>query len=172
MKDFRVEAVPRASAQTAITLVNPQQMQTLAFRYVFEEETFPLVEQIVLIVVTSQSYTSEGFAPTTDTSKAVMLFLEASKAKADRKLRDLEGKYLRQDQSEEEYRVHHWRLKDLETAEKMEVLAHLHRKINEVVLAQLADPENPDAGKDLVPDEIYYNVVKNRIRYLKKKETK
>ena len=170
MKDFRVEAVPRVSAETAITLTNFDQMKTRAWRLIFEEEAFPLVDQIVLIVVASQSFTWEGYAPTTMTSKALTLFLEVSKPTADRKIRDLEGQYLVQDKSEENHKVYHWRLKDLPTAQKMEVLADLQRKIADVVLAQLADPTNPEAGKELVPEPVYFNVVANRIRYLNNKE--
>jgi len=168
MKHFRVEAVPRLTAETAIELVNRQQMQTRAWRVVFEEETFPLAEQITLIVVASQSYTWEGNAPTTATRNALALFLEMSPAAADRKLRDLENKYLRQDKNEENHKVFHWRLIDLDVAQKLELLAQLHRKIEDAILTQLADPENPDAGREIVPDEVYFNVVANHIRYLKK----
>lgn len=172
MKDFRVEAVPRVSAETAIELVNRHQMQTLAWRLVFEEQKFPLAEQITLIVVASQSYTQDGNAPTTATRKALALYLEVSEATADRKLRDIERKYLRQDQNEQNHKVYHWRLKDLKVAQKLDVLAVLHRKIEKVILAQLADPTNPDAGREIVPASIYFNVVANRVSYLSRKEVK
>ena len=172
MKDFRVEAVPRVSAETAIELVNRQQMQTRAWRVLFEEEKMPLADQVTIIVVASQSFTWEGNAPTTQTSKAVSLFLETSQATADRKVRDLEHRYLRQDQSEENYKVHHWRLKNLEVAQKLELLAQLHRKIEKTIIAQLEDPENPDAGREIVPEAIYFNVVANHVRYLNQKEGK
>lgn len=166
MKDLRIEAVPQVSAVTAIELVNRLQMQTQAWRYTFNEDKFPLEEQLALSIVASQSYTKEGNAPTTDTHKALSLMLSFSPSKGDRKLRNLEGRgYLRQDQNEENYKVHHWRLKDLETAEKVEALAELFGKVEEVILAQKADPQNPAAGSNLVPPSIYFNVVANQIRH-------
>lgn len=170
MKDLSVEAVPRVSAEAAIQLVNPMQMQTRAWRFIFEEDEFPLNEQLALTIVSGQSYSREGDARTTDTHSALSLMLEFKRSKSERVLRDLQGVYLRQDQNEDNYKVYHWRLKDLEMAKKMEALADLFGKIGEVILAQLADPTNPEAGHELVPESVYFNIVANHFRYKNGKE--
>lgn len=165
MKDFRAHEVARVSAATAIQLVNRMQMQTLAWRFIFEKKKFPLDEQLALSIVSSQSYSREGNATTTQTHSALSLMLEFNRNKGERVLRSLEGTYLRQDQNDDNHKVFHWRLRDRETAKKMEALADMFGKIDEVILAQMSDPENPDAGRELVPAPIYFNVVANHNIY-------
>mgnify|MGYP000063346106 CR=1 FL=1 len=170
MKDFRVEAVARVSAVTAIQLGNRMQMQTLAWRFTFDEEKFPLDEQLALSVVSSQSYSREGNATTTQTHSALSKMLGLNRGKGERILRKLENVYLRQDKNEDSHKVFHWRLKDREMAKKMDELAELFGKIEKVILAQISDPENPEAGRELVPESVYFNVVDNHARYQNGKE--
>jgi len=169
-RDFPTEAVPIVLAETAIELVNRLQMQTLAWRFVFNAEKLPLEEQLALSIVAAQSYTQEGDAPTTSTREALERMLDFSQSKGGRILRDLQLRYLRQDQNEDNHKVFHWRIKDLETAEKFDELAVLLGQIEQVILIQKSNPTNPNAGCDLLPEEIYFNIVGNRARHQKQKE--
>jgi len=170
MKDFIGEAVPRVSAETAIELVNRMQMQTRAWRRIFEVDQFPLADQLATEVVAAQSFTQEGSAGTTDTKKALSFMMEFTPGQSERTLRGLQNRILRQDKNEDNHKVYHWRLKNLDTAQKLNALADLFGDIEDVIRAQKADPENPDAGRKLIPEDVYFNIVANHVRYQKGKE--
>lgn len=154
--------VPDVEAATAIMLVNPGQMETRAWRLVFDAAKFPLDSQIALSIVAAQSYTHAGTSRTMQFYKALALWLGKSVGAAERLARRLEGQFLSQTQNQDRGTVHHWHLKNSEVRDALARFAELKRTIHRVVELQLMNPDDPESGKDLLPETVYFNIVANR----------
>lgn len=120
-------------------------------------------ERLALSVIAGWTYTHDGQVTTGGLITALKKFLEKEKDAVMRILRDLEeAGFIAQVQSQDLGTVYHWHLRDFSVRQKLDNLAKLLSRIDQVIAAQIVDPENPEAGKDLVPEGVYYNIVTRR----------
>ncbi len=154
----------RVDAEIAIEMVNYDQMETRAWRHAFAAEKFPLKDQKILSIVTSQAYSWSGKVTTMETLQAVAAYFNISIDSADRHLRKLERLYLVQVQNEDRGNVWHWNLMNRRVQRMIEHVAALKKTIRQVIELQIAHPDQPAIGKELLPDGVYFNVVHNKLQ--------
>jgi DNA-binding MarR family transcriptional regulator len=105
----------------------------------------------------------DGQVTSGDLMKVLKAFLNREKDAVMRILRDLEeAGFISQAPNEDRGTVYHWQLRDMSVRCKLDRVADLLEKIDKVVALQRANPENEEAGKELLLDDIYYNVVSRR----------
>lgn len=120
-------------------------------------------ERLAISVIAGWTYTHDGKIPTGDLITVLSSFLDKKRDAVMRVLRDLEAAgFISQVQSEDRGNVLHWQLRDLSVRRKVDQLVDLLQKVDQVIAIQRANPENPEAGKNMLPEGIYYNIVARR----------
>lgn len=120
-------------------------------------------ERLAISVIAGSTFTHDGEIHTGDLVTVLSKFLDKKRDAVMRILRDLEAAgFISQVQSEDRGTVLHWQLRDLSVRRKLDQLVDLLLIVDQVIAIQRADPENPEAGKDLLPEGIYYNILAQR----------
>lgn len=120
-------------------------------------------ERLTISVIAGWTYTHDGKITTGNLVEVLEAYLDRKRDAVMRILRDLEeAQFISQIQSEDRGTVYYWQLRDNVVRAKLDHLVDVLAKIAEVIAIQRADPENSDAGKDLLPEGIYYNLVVRR----------
>jgi hypothetical protein len=146
-------------------------MEDAAWRLIVGEkikgynEPSPLIyeERMAISVIAGWTYTHDGQVSTGDLTKVIGQFIDRGKDAVARILRDLEAAgFISQVENEDNAALLHWQLRDISIRSKLDRLADVLAIIDRVVAIQRADPENPQAGMELLPEGIYYNIVVRR----------
>ena len=121
-------------------------------------------ERDTLSVIAGWTYTHDGKVRTGDLVAALTKFLDCQRDAVMRVLRDLEAAcFVRQVQNDEQGNIYNWMLReDKSVHHRLDRLVNVLERIDEMIAIQRKNPENPEAGKDLLPEGIYFNIVANR----------
>lgn len=139
-----------------ITTINRPTMEAFAWRLLLGEK----IEHQMRGVLHQLLFLGEnGPVATMQFVEAVALTLDVSPPTARGWIETaVERGYIRSKQFNGNGRVYHYSFRE-DVREKVIKVGHCQRQIEQVIEAQLASPLDPEAGKHLVPEEIYFNII-------------
>lgn len=179
---FHRSPVPMVPYETAGPLINREVMVDAAWRKIFgmkplktsranaknppKQQALTYNERLTISVIAGAAYTHDGDIKTMDMVDLLVSFLDRKRDAVIRILRNLEeAGFIRQVADEDRATIYHWQLRDDSIRAKLAQLVDVLMEIDKVVAIQRAEPENPDAGSKMLPNDIYYNLVVRRNAY-------
>lgn len=175
-KDNFIKKIPY---KIAIPNINRSVMEDNAWIEIFEKRFYAKYkdgkyykhlshnERLTITVIIAWTYIHDGQTTTTDLVRALQEFLDKGKDSVINVLRNLEhAGFLKQRKNEDKATIYHWYIANEDIIDNYKDLMKVIHDIDEVIKIQIKNPRNINAGKDLIPENIYYNTSLNRYRRL------